>query len=113
MAALIRGIPVTLITKTETGRDDFGLPVYSESSEIVNNVLVTPLSSDEVAQDYAWHGVRTIYELCLPKGDSHVWTNNAVEFFGQRYDAVGEPREYIEANLPLCWNRKIRVARHV
>ena len=39
MAALIKGIPVTLYERTKTGEDAFHEPIYTEIPVIVENVL--------------------------------------------------------------------------
>ena len=51
-------------------------------------------------------------ETCLPKGDTHRWDDCRVDFFGQSWRVYTPPREYIEAQLPLDWNRKVRVERY-
>ena len=45
MAALIKGIPVTLYERTKTGEDAFHEPVYAETPVTVENVLITPIDS--------------------------------------------------------------------
>ena len=45
MAALIKGIPVTLYERTKTGEDAFHEPIYTEIPVIVENVLITPVDS--------------------------------------------------------------------
>ena len=113
MVSLIQGIPVVIKHKVSTSRDAFGMPIIDhETEEVVENVLVTPLTSEEIAQDFAWYGEKTLYELSIPKGDTHEWEHAEVVFFGQSFKTVGRPREYIEDNLPLNWNKKIRVAAY-
>lgn len=106
---LIKGIPVNLIQLTQTGVDDFGAPVYSESSVSVSNVLVSPSSEDEILSTVNLYGKKAVYTLCIPKGDSHDWENTFVEFFGERWRTIGKPIEYIEGLVPLSWNKKVRV----
>ena len=36
----MKGVTVTLIYKTQTGKDEFGQPVYEEVSISVNDVLI-------------------------------------------------------------------------
>ena len=45
---MIKGITITLYERTQTGTDDFNKPVYSENPVTVDNVLVSPVSSQEV-----------------------------------------------------------------
>lgn len=108
----IKGITVTLHEKTQSGTDAFNAPVYEETTTEVENVLVQPVSADDVVGDLQLYGKRAEYELSIPKGDAHVWEDREVEFFGETWRSFGPVREYIEANVPLSWNRKVRVERY-
>lgn len=110
--ALIEGIAVTLYQRTQTGTDAFHAPVYTETPVVVENVLVCPVSSVDTATDLQLYGKRAEYELCIPKGDAHAWEDCTVEFFGRRWRCFGFVTEHIEQNLPLCWNRKVKVERY-
>lgn len=110
MQTWIKGITVTLHIKTKTSEDPFGAPIYSDSTVQVNNVIVSPVTAEDASTDLALHGKRTIYELGVPKGDTHTWTDTDVEFFGKRFMAVGPVVEGIEDMVPLSWHKKVRVA---
>lgn len=105
----IKGIPVVLTVKNQVGNDDFEAPIFHETQETVENVLVTPVSSSDVLTDVQLYGKKTEYELCIPKGDTHTWTDTKVEIFGKAFQTVGRPREYINNLVPLEWNQKIKV----
>ena len=109
---MIRGITVTLYEKEETGRDDFGAPVFKETPVQVGNVLVGEPDAAAVVSELQLTGRRLAYVLALPKGDDHDWANTAVEFFGQRFRTYGDVTEGIEAMIPLRWNRKVKVERY-
>ena len=109
---MIRGITVTLYEATQTGTDDFGAAVYTETATDVPGVIVTPAAAADVVNDLQLYGKRAVYELCLPKGDAHDWTDKRVSFFGQDFRVFGPAQEYIEANVPLKWNKKVRVERY-
>lgn len=109
---MIKGITVLLQVTTQTGADDFGAPVYSETTEAVKNVLVAPVSTSDVVSELQLSGKRAEYELCIPKGDTHTWENRVVEFFGRKWRTIGLPQEYIENMLPLAWNKKVKVERY-
>ena len=110
--ALIKGITVTLYEKTLSGVDDFNAPVYTETPVQVENVLVTPVSAEDVINELQLYGKRAVYELSIPKGDTHEWEDRTVEFFGHKWRTFGFCREWIEENLPLSWNKKIKVERY-
>ncbi|MEA4965388.1 MAG: hypothetical protein VB055_06165 [Oscillospiraceae bacterium] len=109
---MIKGITVLLQVTTQTGTDDFGAPVYSDTTETVENVLVSPVATNDVVSELQLSGKRAEYELCIPKGDAHIWENRVVEFFGRKWRTIGLPQEYIADLLPLAWNRKVRVERY-
>ncbi|MFR3880466.1 MAG: hypothetical protein ACLTX9_09110 [Oscillospiraceae bacterium] len=71
MAIFLHGIPVVLHSRVQTGVDKFNAPVYTETSETVDNVLVQPVSAEAIVNDLQRYGHRAAYELCIPKGDAH------------------------------------------
>lgn len=109
---MIKGITVTLYERTQSGVDSLNNPVYTEVPVQVDNVLVTPTNTDEMTSNTSLEGRKIEYELCLPKGDNHSWENCKVSFWGECFIVIGIGREYIEENIPLSWNRKIKVARY-
>lgn len=109
---MIKGITVILYERTQSGVDDLNDAVYTETPVTVDNVLVTPVDSTEIVNSITLEGKKAVYELCLPKGDAHEWENCRVSFFGEDWIAFGFTREYIEDNVPLSWNKKVKVARY-
>lgn len=109
---LIHGITVKLYERTETGaRDGLNRPAFRKTEIPVENVLVQPLTEEEITDTLNLTGRKAVYRLCLPKGDDHTWTDREVSFFGQDWRVVGDVKEYIEDLVPLAWNRQIRVER--
>ena len=109
---MIKCISFTLFSRSATAEDDFGRPIYTETPEVVDGVLVAPLSDQEVLETLNLTGRRAVYQLGLPKGDNHDWTDKRVRFFGHDWRVIGLPQEGIEANIPLKWHKKIRVERY-
>ena len=107
--AMIKGISVLLYVKQQTGIDGFHRPVYEELPEIVENVLVAPVSSDDIVNSQELLGKKAVYTLAIPKGDTHNWEDVTVEFFGRKWKSFGFSIEGIEANIPLDWNKKVMV----
>jgi len=110
---MIRGITVTLHNKVETGRDAFNKPTYTEIPEDIENVLVAPISSTEAQEILDLTGRKVVYQLGIPKGDTHNWEDRRVSFFGKDWQVVGFVTEGIEDMIPLQWNRKVQVERYV
>lgn len=106
---MIKGITVTLYERTKTGVDNFNAPVYSETAANVANVLIAPLSDEEILDTLNLTGRRAKYQLGIPKGDTHVWEGNTVAFFGERWRVIGQPTEGLDHLIPLKWNKKVKV----
>lgn len=109
---MIKGITVTLIDKVETGKDPFGSPIYEDEEIEVNNVLVSPTSSDDIVNQLTLTGKKAIYTIAIPKGDTHNWEDKKVRFFGKTWRTFGEPLEGIEELIPLDWNKKVMVEHY-
>lgn len=111
MACRPHGITVTLYEKQKTGEDGFGRPVYTETPVQVDNVLVAQPASEQITDTINLTGKHLVYVLGIPKGDTHIWTDAKVVFFGSAYRTIGEPIEGIEDLIPLAWNKTVRVER--
>ena len=109
----MRGITVTLYEKTAGIPDAFNRPTYTESAVTVENVLVAPITQggEEVLDELDLTGRKVRYTLAIPKGDTHVWEGNRVEFFGESWNVIGIPTQGIEDLIPLAWNKKVQVER--
>ena len=110
--ALIKGITIALLERTQTGTDGFNRPVYEYKKKYIHNVLVAPASSDDIATSLDLTGKKAVYTLGIPKKDCNSWEDRIVEFFGQQWKTIGIPLEGIEANIPLDWNKKVMVERY-
>lgn len=109
----MEGITVVLYDKTQTGTDPLNHPIYTETAVSVNNVLVAPMSTEEVLQTYTLTGRKAVYQMGIPKGDAHDWTaGKKVRFFGEDWRIIGLPEEGIEELIPLSWNKKVKVERY-
>lgn len=102
----IQGITVTLYEREQSGTDSFGTPTYTETAVDVENVLAAPVSETETTSSSPAElgGRRSVYQIAVPKGDTHEWINNRVSFFGQSWRVIGGRKMGIAANLPLMWN---------
>ena len=105
------GASVVLHVRTRSGTDAFNDPVFTESTVTVANVLIGQPTTEEVTSSIDLYGKKTEYMLGIPKGDTHVWENTEVEFFGQTWQTFGAVIQGIEANVPTPWHRKVRVCR--
>jgi hypothetical protein len=109
---MLKGITVTLVNKTQTGTDPFGVPIVTDTETNVDNVLVAPASSDDIVNNLSLTGRKAVYQLAIPKGDTNNWENAEVVFFGQRWRTFGIPVMGIEELIPLDWNMKVMVERY-
>lgn len=109
---MIKGMPVILYEKIKVGTDPFKRPVYEENPVVVENVLVASSSADDVATSLSLTGKKAVYVLGIPKGDTHVWEDRKVKFFGRIWKTFGIPLEGMEEHIPLSWNKKVMVERY-
>lgn len=109
---MIKGIPVIIRVKKQIGTDGFDKPIYEYADEVVENVLVSPTSSNDIITTTDLTGKKAVYTLAIPKGDRHDWTDCIVCFFNQEWHTIGYPLEGIEENIPLDWNKKVMVERY-
>ena len=110
--ALLTGIPILLYDKIQTGTDAFNAPIYTETAVEVKNVLICPVSMEDIVTAQQLYGRRAEYELCIPKEDTHDWENRTVEFFGKKWRTFGIPLEWMAHLTPGPWNRKVKVERY-
>ena len=68
-----------------------------DQTATVGNVLIGEPSTDGKS-----------YILGIPKGDQNVWTDRKLSFFGRTFRTIGLPAQGIEANIPLCWHKKVK-----
>lgn len=112
MAARIKGISIVLYEQLFSHKDEFNKDIYEQQPVTVDNVLVSPTSSEDAAEEMNLSGRKAVYTLAIPKGDTHDWENKKVEFFGQMFRTIGIPTEGIEELTPLDWNKKVKVERY-
>lgn len=112
---MIKGVTIQLIKKTESGVDPIGNPIYTEESIDVPNVLVGEPTTDEITDTLQLYGKKVAYTLAIPKGDANTWIDTDIILpspFDGKYRTIGYPTAGIEANIPLKWNKKVKVERY-
>ena len=109
MASLIKGITVQLLVKEQIGTDAFNAPIYEDVPVDIHNVLVAPMSDEEIVDTLNLTGRRATYQLAIPKTDNHNWENQRVVFFGEKWRVIGKPVKGIDHLIPLDWNLKVKV----
>lgn len=101
--------------KRQTGKDNLGNPVFEMDPVEVNNVIVAPVSTDDFNDVISLYGKKAVYQLGIPKGDTHNWENQQVilpEPFAGTYRTIGYPIAGIEDLIPLRWNKKVMIERY-
>lgn len=105
----IKGITIQLLDRQKTGVDGFGKAVYEDVAVDVENVLIGEPATEEIVDTLELTGKHLAYTLAIPKGDAHVWEGKKVSFWGETFEVIGKPTQGIEANIPLEWNKKVKV----
>lgn len=110
----MKGVTVTLKTKTQTGVDDFGQPIYSETNIDVPNVLIGQPSTEDIQNALTVYGKLISYTLAIPKGDNNNWYKCQVVLpapWSETFNVIGDAIMGIEENIPLRWNKKVHIER--
>lgn len=108
---MIKGITVELEVLTKVDTNPFGEASYNKSTTYVSNILVTPVTNEDIVNELTLSGKKIAYQLAIPKGDTHEWCDREVSFFGETFRTFGAVEQGIEANIPLAWNKKVKVER--
>lgn len=111
----MRGVTIQLLTRKMTGRDELNQPVYEDVPEDVENVLIAPVSGDDIIDATQLEGRKSVLTLGIPKGDTHEWENQKVALpapFAGTYKVFGTPQVGIPALVPTAWNKKIMVEKY-
>lgn len=111
MASMIKGVSVILHRITQTGVDDFNMPIYADQQIVVDNVLVEPASNDEVVNEVQLYGKHIAYNLHIPMSDTNDWKNTLVDLpapWNETLKTYGSCLVYDPKNTPLDWGKKIK-----
>jgi hypothetical protein len=108
----LTGRTVILYDRVRTGTDPFNRPVYEDVPTEVDNVLIGSPSAEEIIDTLNLTGKRAAYTLGIPKGDTHVWTDRKVEFFGEVFRTIAMPNKGQEELIPLDWSQNVMVERY-
>lgn len=98
-----------MLSKRQNGTDAFNRPVYAEDEISVENVLIAPVSDAEVLDTLNLTGRKAVYQLGIPKNDTHDWEGQRVRFFGETWRVIGKPVRGMDELIPLDWNLKVKV----
>lgn len=109
--AAIKGTTIKLLVQDFDDTDVFNhLNPYSGQWIEVNNVLFAPVSDEEATDSTNLTGRKATYQLAIPKGDTNTWTSGGyVLVHGEYYRIIGHPTEGMDENIPLDWNKKVKV----
>ena len=112
MGSKLHGIPVILYNKVKSGVDDLNRPIYKETPEVVENVIVGSPEAQEIIDTLNLTGKRAVYTLGIPKGDEHVWTDRKVEINGKMFHTFQPPTTGIQDLIPLDWGQNVMVEKY-
>lgn len=109
----MRTTSVILYNYVDTGKKDkTNRPIVAEVATSVSGVLIAPVSTDEIVTTINLTGKTAVYQIAIPKGDENDWENAKVAYNGKFYRTIGVPEEGMDENIPLRWNKKIKVERY-
>ena len=103
---------VSLTVKTKTGVDEFGADVFKETQVDVPGVLIGSPTTDDLTSTQELYGKHVEYVLGIPKGDTHIWYDTTVSFWGMTFRTIGYPMKGEPENIPLQWGQNVRVEHY-
>lgn len=109
---MIHGSAVILWIREQVGTNPFGEPIYDHVAKVVDDVLIGLPSAQERIDELNLSGRMIEYTLGIPKGNTDVWEDQIVEFFGHKFKTFGIPEVGIEENIPLRWHKKVKCERY-
>ena len=100
---------VVVLRPNVTGTDEMGEPSYGEPSrEEVSCVLFDPGSTSDAAQGMNLRGVQVDAEFHFPKTYKSSLRGCSIEHAGHVYSVIGDPRPYMDENVPGPWDRPVQ-----
>jgi hypothetical protein len=103
------GESVTVHDRVQSGTDRYGKPVWTDSDQVVSNVLVAIGSSKNVSDSNRPAGVVVAYTLYFPKSYTGELTWKDVTVRGHRCNVIGNPDRW--ADSPNEWNMEVEVTK--
>jgi hypothetical protein len=102
------GESVTIFTKVPGAKDAFGDETYTDASETVDNVLVSPQAGTEIDDSIRPDGVIVKYRLDMPKSWAYAESRKSlhgaeISVRGHRLRVIGDPDAYTVENTPTDW----------
>ncbi len=106
----MNGEQVTLIRRTETGRDPGGDIIWQQSETDVPDVLVADGSQSASTDSTRPDGVTVAKTLYFPREFAYESLRGCrVRIDGREYTVLGDPRPYAGGLNPTRWNLKVEV----
>lgn len=106
---MLTGETVVVTNRTETGRDEFNNPVFTDVEEPVDNVLVAPGAAADVVDTVRPEGAEVNYTLYFPKTFTAKLECEKVQVRGEWLDVIGHPDRYSDDVCPTDWNMVVTV----
>lgn len=114
---MITGEKIVLEMPTEGPPDAMGDPVFISATQEIDNVLVQPGTTNDIASGRSGErnrpdGVTIVYTLHFPKGlENYDFRGCRVKVRGEWMEVVGDPTYYAPENTPGQWNYPVEVKR--
>ena len=110
---MISGVTVIVRRPVGDGFDRFGNPIKTWFEEVVNNVLVQPGETENLAASRP-EGVTVDVTLHFPKSYTNSLEGCVVILpapWSGAYEIIGAPTPYIDANTPTKWHMPAEAVR--
>ncbi|MDD7465490.1 MAG: hypothetical protein PUK59_04565 [Actinomycetaceae bacterium] len=105
------GQTIEILRHTQTGVDEFNEPIMNEVVEQVDDVLVAPAMTTDLAGNLRPVGDKETIELHFPKSFTGTLRNTCVRVNGKIFDVQGNPSPYMTENTPTRWWLRVQAVR--
>lgn len=99
----MRGETVKVFSRVQDGVDELNNPIWLTEDYDIENVLVSPGTSQDVPESTRPDGVTVKYTLYIPKTFDGKLDHCTVDVRGELLDVVGSPRRFDLTNCPTEW----------
>lgn len=108
---MIRGRSITLHAPSAWTVDRFNNTIVTQYAKTqVANVLIAPGATSDLEAGRP-EGVRVDYTVHFPKTFTGSLNDCLVEFDGNRYRVIGDPKPYMDENTPTPWHMPCEVVK--
>lgn len=107
---MLTGETVYIEDRVKVGETNHKEPLFETSERAVDNVLIAPRSTSDIAEATRPDGVMVAYKLYFPKTFDESLRGKRVKVYGEWFDVIGDPRPWRNPLTPTDWWLTVEVS---